>query len=207
MRLLAWCGITAPVIRLGLLFILGTLQPNYSQVRDFISELGAEGAPFANVMNYVGIALVGALLALFSIPLYRVTKPGWLVLGGAASMALSGLTFIVVGFFPCDPGCSVAAPSMTMRVHILAGFSAMGTQSLAAWLYGFGLIARSGSRQYAIASLALESVAIVALALLVGFGSHFQWPGLLQKIEQAATDLWALLSGLYCLTRLRMADN
>jgi len=51
MRLVAWSGILAPLLRLGLILLLGALHPDYSQARDFISELGAPDAPFPAVMN------------------------------------------------------------------------------------------------------------------------------------------------------------
>jgi hypothetical protein len=76
MRLLAWAGILAPLLRLGLILLLGALHPDYSQARDFISELGAPDAPHRAVMNLLGIALVGLLLVVFSVPLWRLQPPG-----------------------------------------------------------------------------------------------------------------------------------
>ena len=93
---LAWCGIFAPPLRLGLILLLGSLDPEYSHMRDYISELGARGAPSAVLMNVIGTVLVGVLLGVFSLALYRPVNfaqedeaihlrqsPFWVVAGAA----------------------------------------------------------------------------------------------------------------------------
>lgn len=202
MRALAWCGVAAPVIRLGLILVLGLLHPSYSQPRDFISELGAPDSPYAAVMNYAGISLVGVLLALFSIALYRAHRPGALALAGAVLLALSGLAFIAVGLFPCDQaGCSAANPSATMRVHMLAGMAGMSAQTLAALSFGLRLITGTTDRRYSALSLAFGMIALAALVLLIAHFAQLASPGLPQKIVQVATDLWVLVSAVYILRR------
>lgn len=88
MKLLVWSGVAGPAIRLSLIVLLGYLTPGYSQLRDAISELGARGAPYAGLMNFVGISLVGLLLVLFSPALYRAYR-GRLAAAGAIFLALS----------------------------------------------------------------------------------------------------------------------
>jgi len=204
MRALAWCGVIAPLLRLGLILVVGSLHPGYSQLRDFISELGAQGAPFGQVMN-AGISLVGLLLTLFSVALYRVCNSSPLGLGGAALLGLSGLAFIAVGLFPCDPGCSLRAPSPVMRVHLLAGIIGMTMQAAAPLAMGLRFVTDSKDRSYAVVSLACGFLAAGALLLLFGQGSRLSFPGLVQKTAQAATGLWVLVSAAYVLRRLPMS--
>lgn len=202
MRVLAWCGVIAPMLRLGLILVLGFLHPSYSQPRDFISELGAPDSLFAPVMNYAGISLVGVLLALFSIALYRAHKPSSLALAGAVLLALSGLAFVVVGLFPCDqPACTLTDPSPTMRVHLLAGMAALTTQTLSPLALGLRVVGGTVDRKYSALSLVLGSIALVALVLLLGQGARLTYPGLVQKIVQVATDLWVLASAIYVVRR------
>lgn len=205
MPILAWCGVVAPTLRLGFILVLGTLHPGYSQLRDFISELGADQAPFAALMNLAGTGLVGVLLAAFSVPLYNAHKPGRLALGGAGLLALSGLAFIAVGLFPCDPGCSLATPSGTMRLHLFAGMVAMGTQTAAPLAFGMRFLTKTGDRRHAAVSLVLGFVALSALFVLFGLRSVVPFPGLAQKVYQVAADLWVFMSALYVLRRSRPA--
>ena len=205
MKALTWCGVFAPVLRLSSILLLGFLDPEYSQLRDRISELGARGAPSAMLMNLVGTVFVGVLLCMFCLALYRASQPGLLATAGAALLASSGLAFIVVGLFPCDPGCSLAAPSATMWVHVVAGTVAMSTQTLAPMAFGLRIVSGTGDRRYAAMSLVCGAVAIMALIVLLGQGQSSAFPGLVQKIFQVATDVWVLLSAIYLLGNWRPA--
>lgn len=206
MRALAWCGVLAPLLRLGLILVLGALHPTYSQSRDFISELGAPDAPYPAVMNYLGISVVGALLLLFSVSLFRSQPSDPLRPLGSLLLAFSGIAFIAVGLLPCDrAGCSAHAPSLTMQGHLVAGLTGMTTQTLAAVVFGLRLVTGTGPRWYASTSLVLGLVALVALALLVGSGLRLPTPGLAQKTMQVSADCWVLTSALYALRSSRAA--
>lgn len=206
MKALTWCGVSAPVLRLGLILLLGFLDPEYSHLRDYISELGARDAPSAVLMNLIGTVLVGVLLCLFSLALYRGSVPGFLATAGAVLLALGGLAFILVGLFPCDPGCSLAAPSASMRVHVVAGTLAMSAQTLAPMALGLRIVSGTGDRRYAAISLACGAIAIMALIVLLGQGESLTFPGLFQKIFQVAADVWVLVSAIHLLGNWRPAS-
>lgn len=199
MKVLAWCGVIAPLLRTGLIISLGYLDPAYSQARDYLSELSAREAPLAAVMNIFGIGLVGVLLMLFSVPLYRSSKRGLAATAGAACLALSGLAFVFVALFPCDPGCSLAAPSSAMRIHIAAGAVAMTAQSGAPLAFGLCLFSTGDERWHAAFSLACGVVALAAVALLFAPPVTLTWPGLVQKTFQGTADLWVLVTALVLL--------
>jgi hypothetical membrane protein len=197
MRHLALAGIFAPLLRLALILLLGALHPDYSQARDFISELGAPDAAFPAVMNLLGIALVGLLLVVFSVPLRRGQPPGPLGTSGSLLLALSGVAFVAVGLLPCDqPGCSPESPSAGMQGHLVAGLTAMTTQTLAALAFGLRLFSGTGPRWYAAVSLALGLAALLALALLFEAGLQLPAPGLAQKVMQFSADIWVLVSAV-----------
>lgn len=193
-RFLIVCGLVAPVIRLGLIVTLGALHPTYSQATDFISELGAPDSPYADVMNYVGISLVGLLLAGFSVPLWQAA-PDSVGKAGAALLFLSGISFVVVGLAPCDrPGCGPGGSADVMFVHMVSGFTGMTTQALAPIAFGLGLFRAGEGRVYSAASLLLGLVSIMGLvALITGQGM----PGLAQKTMQVAADGWVFGSAAF----------
>lgn len=201
MRRLAWCGVFAPVLRIGLIIVLGWLDPAYSQARDFISELSARGAPYAAVMSIFGIGLVGVLLILFSVALFRANTKGLLGPAGAACLAVSGVAFVFVALFPCDPGCSPAAPSDAMRMHLVAGTVAMTAQTLAPFCFGLRLFSAGADRPYAAFSLASGSIALFAIAFLFTQQLDVAAPGLVQKVFQVATDLWVFVSAVILVKR------
>lgn len=206
LRVLAWCGVAGPVIRLSLILVLGVLNPAYSQARDFISELGAEGAPGAWVMNYFGISLVGLLLVLFSVALYRAYRPGAHVAAGATFLGLSGLAFVAVGLFPCGPGCALV-DTPAMRIHLAAGAVGMTAQTLAVAAFGVRALVHPVPRLRAATSVGLGLVALVALVLFLGWGFRVPYPGLVQKTVQLATDVWVLVMAALILSEQARASS
>lgn len=96
-------------------------HPGYDHLKNFISELGATGAPAAGVMNFAGFLPYGLLMAAFALAVHRGIRPdagGWL---GPSILALYGLAYMAVAISPCDPGCQAAAPSLHHRIHVLLG--------------------------------------------------------------------------------------
>jgi hypothetical membrane protein len=70
MRWLAACGIIAPILDVLIMAWQGALNPGYSHVRQYISELGEAGRPHAGVFS-VGCLLWGLLFAGFAVALRR----------------------------------------------------------------------------------------------------------------------------------------
>ena len=63
-------GIASPLI-LGLaVFVGGWQYPGYSHVSQFISELGATGAPSPSILNFGGLIPAGALTVAFALAMY-----------------------------------------------------------------------------------------------------------------------------------------
>lgn len=203
MRLLIVCGIIGPVLRLGLIVVLGLLHPSYSQSRDFISELGAPDSPYAAVMNLLGIGAVGVLLMVFSFAFRRVLASDRLLAAGTWLLFLSGAAFVAVGLFPCDQeGCATDRGSSAMLAHVMFGFIAMTSQALAPLAIGLRSFRRIGNKGYHVMSLTLGIVSVAGLVLLVAGATA---PGLAQKTMQVAADMWVLLSAVYLYNRPRVA--
>jgi Protein of unknown function (DUF998) len=117
-RWLAACGIVAPLLDVLVTAWLGALDPSYRHARQYISELGEPGRPYAAVFA-AWCALYGLLLTAFALALHRGTggpKGAWL--GPGTFVALGALS-ILGGIFPCDPGC--AGRTFSARMHLLTG--------------------------------------------------------------------------------------
>jgi len=118
MRWLTACGIVVPILDVVITAWLGALDPGYSHVRQYISELGEAGRPYAAVFT-AWCLLWGILFAGFAIALVcglGGRKGSWLGPGALLIMAASS---IVVGVFPCDPGGT--ARTVSGQVHLIVG--------------------------------------------------------------------------------------
>jgi hypothetical membrane protein len=115
------CGIAAPLVFVAAVIAASVNHPGYDHLKNFISELGATGAPAAGVMNFAGFLPYGLLTVGFALALHRGMRAdagGWL---GPSILALYGLAYIAVAVSPCDPGCQAATPSLHHRLHFLLG--------------------------------------------------------------------------------------
>jgi hypothetical protein len=119
---LAACGIAAPFVYTAAAFAAGLRDPHFSHLKNFVSELGATGAPGAGVMNFAGFLPYGILMMLFALGIHRGMRPdagGWL---GPSVLGLYGLAYVALAFAPCDPGCQASTPpSLHHQLHFLLG--------------------------------------------------------------------------------------
>jgi hypothetical membrane protein len=179
---LAACGVAAPLVFTAAAIAASINYPDYDHLKNFISELGATGAPGAAVMNFAGFLPFGLLMLAFALAVHRGIRPdvgGWLA---PTVLALYGLAYIGVAFAPCDPGCQAATPSLHHRIHFLLGDFIV----LAAVVGPFALYPRMAKdplwRSLVLATLVLPATAWVILEL-----SGVGVPGALRQ------RLWLLL--------------
>jgi len=105
-KYLAICGIIAPLLFAFKVLIIGFYHPNYNHITQYMSELGAINAPYA-IINNTGLAIGGILITLFSYGFLKELneKKSILIQIGFSLVFISGLSFFLIGFSPCDPDC------------------------------------------------------------------------------------------------------
>src|SRR5262245_52325693 len=111
MRWLAACGVVTSVLDMLVTLALAALDPQYSHSRQYISELGEVGRPYAALFNAWCI-VYGVLFTGFAVALGRGLNSR-LVLSALLAMAASSAAG---GAFPCDPGCAGESPGA--RAHL-----------------------------------------------------------------------------------------
>lgn len=111
-------GAIAPILDVAVIALLGELQPNYSHVRQFISELGETGHRFSAVAN-LWFVLVSTMFGGFAIALLKGTPASKASTIGGLLFGAWTATGILGGFFPCDPGC--AGDTLIGAIHVILG--------------------------------------------------------------------------------------
>jgi len=184
-------GIAAPLL-LGLAILLGgALYPGYSHLSRFISELGAAGAPSPAVLNFGGLVPAGALTLAFALAMYRKYGSGTALAVSSALVALAGLSRMIAGIFPCDPGCSMESMSRSAKIHTVAGLVAFVGGILAPVLFAAGVRARR-PRLFWL-SLALGAGGLVAFAAGLQQGANSPCIGALQRLSLAFFYAWVVI--------------
>ena len=150
------CGVLLPGI-------IGFLRGDYSWTANYLSELGANDAEYAQVINLfsflpVAISSAVAILCLRArISGLGLAQTGFVLL----CFGLSG-GYLSAFFFPCDFGCPVEG-SFRQMIHNLSGLLAYPVGALGLILLAVGLDQRTSCGLRA-------TILIVAALTALGFG-------------------------------------
>jgi hypothetical membrane protein len=196
--LLAWAAILAQVVFVGGWALAGALEPHYSAVRQYISELGRRGAAnpwiftiFAGIWGLGFIALAVALVPSLRTRPWRLAMPSLFVLAGVCAILVGWLRM------DCSPTVSAvckareAAGALSWH-HYAHEWISLGIK-VSLLLTGFAF-ARSAwpSR---LARLVFGGALVVLTAGIVTFVLHDSFAGY-QGLEER---LWALVAQVWAL--------
>jgi hypothetical membrane protein len=160
---LAITGLLAPLVFILAALAASALHPGYDHLKNFVSELGATGAPAAGIMNVGGFLVYGLLMMAFAWAVHRglqAAPGGWL---GPAVLALYGLAYVGVALAPCDAGCQPAVPSAHHRAHLLLGELILLTAVLSPFTLYARMVKAPEWRSLATFTLLLPGTAWVVL--------------------------------------------
>ena len=113
-RLLAFCGIVGPIQFIVVILVFGLLQPGYDPTRQYMSELGAVGAPNA-IAFIMPEFLLGLMMIAFAFGLHRGISEGKSSKFVPLLIAVSGVGWLGASIFRCDVGCVNVSVSGTMH--------------------------------------------------------------------------------------------
>ncbi|HEY2142277.1 MAG TPA: DUF998 domain-containing protein [Solirubrobacteraceae bacterium] len=197
--LLAWAAILAQLVFVGGWALAGALEPHYSGIRQYISELGREGAVHPWIFTvFVGIWGLGFIaLALAVVPSLR-TRPWPLAM--SLCFALAGVCAILVG--PLRMDCSPIL-SAACRSHEAAGgrswhyeahvWLSLGIK-VALLASGFAFARSAWPSQ--LGRLVLGGALILLVAGIVTFILHDSfagYKGLEERLWAFVAQAWALV--------------
>jgi hypothetical protein len=190
--------------------VAGLLEPGYSELRDAVSELGAQTAARPWTFD-TGVAIWGLSFIAVAVALLADSPRGlrgWL---GPVLIALTGLAQILAGFpFPADcrttidAGCEARETAGEVSWQHVAHSWAYFLGSIAILLSVFAMAWRfHGDRRWGRADLLAAWSGVLGIAIFGGLffvtddrmGGHY---GLVQRLSLAAGGIWvgALAIGL-----------
>ncbi len=185
--LLAFLGIAAPEI-------IGALTPGYDPRSDFISELGAPGAPFAALMSYGVFVPVGVLWAIAAVLLWRALPPGAMGAAGSILLLANAISYAGAGIFPCDAGCP-GEGTFDQMMHNFSGALGYFLTPPALALIGAHLMAKGRA---AIGALTLAVAAMSGLSFLaMASNLEGETAGLLQRLADYPLFVWMLIAAFF----------
>jgi hypothetical membrane protein len=198
--LLAWAAILAQVVFVGGWVLAGALEPHYSHVRQFISELGRHGAAHPWIFTiFVGIWGLGFIaLAVAVVPSLR-TRPWPLAM--PLCFVLAGMCAMLVGWLKMDCSPTVSAVCKSRETagalswhHYAHGWLTLGIH-VSLLLTGFALVRSVWPSR--LARLVLGGALVLLAAGIVTFmvrdSSFAGYLGLEERLWALVAQLWTLV--------------
>lgn len=191
MRTRSWLPVL-PIVSYAWLVVTvvaaGALHPGYEHASQFMSELGAQQAPNAWAVNYLGFLPTELLfLAFVGLALTRVGRNGWLR-AGLLALGLYAVGLVIAALFPCDSGCRPDDPTATHLVHIASGLGAYLFAILGLFLLAVGRF-HSKDRALAVSGIV---VGLFALVCFIQLTPDNPLVGLYQRALETGLYLWCI---------------
>ena len=201
-------GIAAPVLWVAAVVYIGSLRPEYSHSRQYISELAARGAPTQHLMQVAGFILPGLMVVAFGL-LVGLSAHTKLAGAAAALLIVGGIARITAGVFPLDPCCAPIATSFSERMHNAAGATYVLATSAAVliWCSVSERTFRTRAHWFRWYSLATFVGAITLPWWLIRFGTDPANVGLFQRASFGILNLWLFVFALVVWSRLSWRDS
>lgn len=189
-RLIAvWTAFAGYALFIGMIVWAGAAWPGYDHLRQFISELGATGAPNGQTFSLWGFIVPGALLMVFPIAAFLALPRSAASLIGFGLIVLFASGAFFGGVYPCDFGCVTEGGSYSQRMHELLGLGGYLTAPLALLLVGLASRRWPGAAGLFPLGIAGAVVAGVAMPMMV---MNIEFDGAAQRALEGAMALWVL---------------
>lgn len=185
-----WSALAAYLWLVALTIGFGAAYPNYSHVTQYISELGAHGAPQGALVSWAGFAPIGVLLMVFAVAGARTAPRSVLRTLGFVGLLLFGLSYFGAAFYRCEFECRPAADSPTQSVH--TALALLGYVGGPFGLMLLAVAARSWPKARWLSPLALICALISATAFLTLLLNAAPEVGLVQRVLEGAVGVWVL---------------
>ena len=202
MRLLVLGGVAGPMLFSAVVVVAAALRADYSHVASFISELGATGTPYADLMNYAGFLPGGLLIAGFGVALVGALPRSRVAILAAILVTLFGAGVAASGIASCDPGCPQTGGSVENLVHNTIAPIAFVCLIAAAGILGVIFRGDASWRSLSIYSLISSLMGLCLLLALASSLDAREFTGVWQRLLLAVLFLWCAVVGLHASRRL-----
>ncbi len=174
--------------------IIGAMQEGYSSSANYLSELGAVGAPHATLIRYgsflpIGLAVIVLVFGLFQ-------KFSGLPTAKLGALLLLGIAIGYLGafFFSCDAGCPTEG-SARQSLHNLGGLIEYVGAMTGLFAIYFGVRKQAS---FAFSAATILTLLMVALGFFMMLSPDMQgWKGAWQRLAEYSLAGWFVFATLW----------
>ncbi|MEY2399379.1 MAG: hypothetical protein QOJ00_2553 [Actinomycetota bacterium] len=189
------CAVVAALWSVGLTSIGGAHWSGYSQVHQWVSELGERGAPDGAAVNWLGFFPAGVLVAAAVMLLARAFRFSTLATVGVLVVGFAeAVGYIGSAAAPCDLGCPATGGSLTQAVHNAVSVMNYAGVAVGAVCVAAALRGRRPWRPVRAASLVTAIVVTLSgpVMLVPAFADG---RGLVQRVVEVVILTWFVVLG------------
>ena len=199
---LVWFVPVAAAVVVAIDLVAGSRWEGYDRRSQYLSELGAKGAPDGVVVS-VGFVVVGLLLAAAAVGVRRAGPRALATIGVLVVAGGFAVSYAVSGIARCDPGCGEVEPvSTSQEVHDVVG--ALGYTAAVIGLAVVALARPPTARGRVVRVLAAVAAPVVAvLSALMADEARRADRGLHQRLAEAVVFGWLALAVAVCAPSVR----
>lgn len=193
LRRLALAGIVGPIAWWLLIIVNGAITPEYSHFSDFISTLGAVGAPYAIIQQFNFAVFGGSILAL-TLGIHYWFGDGSRPRFGTLLLGVFGVGVILAGVFPENPAAPDSSTNVLHNIVSIVAFFA--------GIAGVGLVSRRIGADDRWPSYRYEptGTVVIVLATFVAFilsvSGESAFVGLTQRLFIGVMTLWVVVQSV-----------
>jgi len=179
----------------AMVLIGGAGFAGYDHVSQYISELGATGAPQGWQVSWLGFLPIGVLICAFAVFAWIAAPRSVLATLGFVGVFLFSIGYVGSAFFPCDYGCRPDNPSFSQAMHELVGLAGYMLAPITLLLLGLAAWRWPKAVWLSILAFVAAVGALVGLSGLMDADSPTV--GLYQRVLEASMLGWVVACGLY----------
>ena len=192
-QILAVCGMLSPIVFTAMWIYCGSLQSDYSHIRDDISSLFAIGAPNKRLTQSFNI-ISSVLLFIFYIGLHEgINDGGGSMVGPILFLISSILGMLVALFFPLDAGGEIKTLRGKMHLILVAASGILTITGMIALWFRLQLVAAWSV--FALYSL-ISGVASLILVIISGIFVTSKYRGILERIGVSPYEIYYFVLSL-----------
>jgi hypothetical membrane protein len=203
-KLAMFTGVLGALWLLAMVIVGGATYPGYDHASQFISELGATGAPQGWTVSYAGFLPVGVLICAFAVFAWIAAPRSLLATLGFIGIFLFAIGYVGATFFRCDFECRPEDPSVSQMLHNTFGL--IGYLFAPLTLLLLGLAARKWPNGAGIAIIAFVAATVLLCAWLT-LSPDSPYVGVSQRVLEASMLSWVVACGLYLGRHSRDRDS
>lgn len=192
-QILALCGMLSPIVYTILWVYCGSLDSDYSHIRDDISSLFAVGAPHRRLAQIL-IIISSVLLLIFYLGLHEgINDGGGSIIGPTLLVISSILGVLVAFFFPLDEGGEIKTYRGKMHIILVAASGILTIAGMVAlWLRLQSVAIWSAFATFSL----ISAIVSVILITITGIFAKGKYRGILERFGVYPYQLYYFFLGL-----------